>query len=111
MLQFYRKPALSEIKTGLKLTEIRQIVPRAVGLKTELIFYVDVKEPLTEEESRELDWYLAETYEPDQFGIRSFFEANGKVVEVGPRLSLVTPWSTLPPRLLAPSLLCASPAH
>ncbi|MFA5197663.1 MAG: phosphoribosylformylglycinamidine synthase [Patescibacteria group bacterium] len=94
MLSFFRTPALSGVKTDLRLTEIKQIATQAIDLETELIFYVDVKECLTKEENMELNWFLAETFDPDQFGIKSFLETDGKIIEVGPRVSLVTPWST-----------------
>ncbi|MDD5528212.1 MAG: phosphoribosylformylglycinamidine synthase [Patescibacteria group bacterium] len=94
MLNFFRAPALSGVKTGLRLAEIQAIASGAVGLKTELSFYVDVKEPLNETENERLRWLLAETFEPKQFGTKSFLEAAGKVIEIGPRVCLVTPWST-----------------
>jgi len=94
MLNFFRTPALSEIKAGLKLGEIQQIAPQVSGLETEMHFYVEISAPLTEEEHQRLNWLLAETFEPDQFGSISFLRTNSEIIETGPRLGLVTPWST-----------------
>jgi len=94
MINYFRNPAMSEVKTDLKLQEIQAIAPSVLGLKTELKFYVDVKEALDETENQRLTWLLSETFAPEQFGTRSFLEIEGKVIEIGPRLSLVTPWST-----------------
>ncbi|MDD5071479.1 MAG: phosphoribosylformylglycinamidine synthase [Patescibacteria group bacterium] len=49
---------------------------------------------MSESEGGSLNWFLAETFEPDQFGASSFFGSGGRIIEVGPRLGLVTPWST-----------------
>jgi phosphoribosylformylglycinamidine synthase len=94
MDSLFRTPAISGIKTSLKLAEIQLVAPEVVDLRTELSYYVDVKERLDESENQKLKWLLAETFEAEQFGTRSFLEVGGKVIEVGPRLGLVTPWST-----------------
>ncbi len=90
----FRTPALSEVKTRLKLAEIQEIAPQVVGLRTEWRYYVAVSEPLNPEEEQELNWFLAETFEPRQFGPQSFLRKDGLVAEVGPRRGLVTPWSS-----------------
>jgi phosphoribosylformylglycinamidine synthase len=93
MLNFFRTPALSEEKTARALAEIKAIAPEVSGLKTETCFYVDVKEPLNEVENEHLKWLLAETFEPEKFGVSSFLPENGKIM-VGPRKSRLTQWST-----------------
>ncbi|MDD5071958.1 MAG: hypothetical protein PHQ42_04475, partial [Patescibacteria group bacterium] len=77
---------MSGVKTSLKLAEIQQLAPQVIGLETEFISYVDEGGPLSESEGGSLNWFLAETFEPDQFGASSFFGSGGRIIEVGPRL-------------------------
>ena len=42
-----------------------------------------------------LDWLLAETFEPGRYGLASFLDDElGAVLEVGPRMTFTTAWST-----------------
>ena len=66
------------------------------AIESELCFNVDAAGDLTAEETDVLGWLLSETFEPDQFGARSFLAGgNGRtLVEVGPRLNFSSAWST-----------------
>lgn len=96
LLSRFRTPALSPIKARLLLEDIKALSPGAKSMQTELRFYVEVSSPLTAAEQASLDWLLAETFEPDQYGDSTFLKPPGKSVqkifEVGPRPGLVTPW-------------------
>ncbi|HTW97030.1 MAG TPA: phosphoribosylformylglycinamidine synthase [Candidatus Methylomirabilis sp.] len=94
MLSFFRTPAMSAVKTAAKLAEIQRIEPRVIGLQTEWKFYVDVSAPLDEAENERLNFFLAETYEPEKCGVTTFFGEKGSVTEIGPRAGTVTSWSS-----------------
>ena len=59
----------------------------------ELGFYIETTDPLSEPELQKLQWLIAETFEPDQTGSQSSF-LEGTIVEIGPRLSIETPFSS-----------------
>ncbi|HSO21973.1 MAG TPA: phosphoribosylformylglycinamidine synthase, partial [Chondromyces sp.] len=64
-------------------------------ITAEHCFYIEAGRELTAAQWRTLDWLLAETFEPHRYGARSFLEAGrGIVLEVGPRMSFTTAWST-----------------
>ncbi len=110
LLHFYRTPALSGAATGSLLERARaRAVPGLRRLETEYCFNVDVARPLAEAELRVLSWLLAETFEPERFAGRSFLAvrragppagpggptgAPAEILEVGPRLTFTTAWST-----------------
>jgi len=56
-------------------------------------FYVETTEPLSESELRQLQWLVAETFEPDQTG-QGPWHNHDEVVEIGPRLSIESPFSS-----------------
>lgn len=94
LLNFYRKPALTEEKSQ----EIAQFTAshlalKSIDLQTEYCFYVQTSRTLSENELELLAWLLSETFEPDNFSNVSFFNDNLQVYEVGPRLNFMTPWS------------------
>jgi len=60
---------------------------------TEQCLYVEASEPLTSEETERIVWLAAETFEPTQTRFRSFLTP-GRVLEIGPRLSVETPFSS-----------------
>ncbi|QQG52693.1 MAG: phosphoribosylformylglycinamidine synthase [Candidatus Falkowbacteria bacterium] len=55
-------------------------------------FNVEVSEELNPKELEILTWLLAETFEPQNFRLKPSDELN--VVEVGPLLTVATPWNT-----------------
>ncbi len=96
LLHFYRAPGLDDAARSALLRQVRRGVSERVrDIRTEYCFNIDVDPPPAPEESRVLAWLLAETFEPDGLARESFLaERDGTLVEVGPRLSFSTAWST-----------------
>jgi len=66
---------------------------------TETCFYIDSKSDLTPRQWEVLTWLLSETFEPEGFSTKGSLlqkesATQSTVVEVGPRLSFSTAWST-----------------
>ena len=59
----------------------------------DLGFYIETSGPLSEPEFKQLQWLIAETFEPGKTGIEPSLPAS-EVVEIGPRLSIETPFSS-----------------
>lgn len=70
----------------------RKVSPEIMQVRIERRFLVDSARALKKDELDMLEWLLKETYEPEMFDEHSFF--NGDIIEVGPRLAIVTPGST-----------------
>ena len=88
----FRRSALWEPEEQLLARRIRNIEPNVEAVKMEHCFYIDLDSALTPNESQILDWLLCETFEPDKYGSTSIL--SGLVIEVGPRVEIVTPWSS-----------------
>ncbi|MEE8419512.1 MAG: hypothetical protein V3S02_05310, partial [Dehalococcoidales bacterium] len=67
---------------------------RKVNPEFEYCFNVQTSAPLNNEELGILRWLLAETFEIKNFGEKSFLKPAVNVVELGPRLSFETAYST-----------------
>jgi len=104
LLHLYRFPGLSRAATRALLSRVQQRnSPDIRKIDSELCFNIDAGSALTEDEMLVLSWLLSETFEPEQFGDRSFL-GNGApeetaaeatvLLEVGPRMSFTTAWST-----------------
>ena len=65
---------------------------RRIG--AEYCFYIEASRDLTADEQRILDWLLSETFEPHLYGTESFLPPDGAILEVGPRMTFTTAWST-----------------
>ncbi|MBN2238459.1 MAG: phosphoribosylformylglycinamidine synthase [Dehalococcoidales bacterium] len=81
------------------MTDIRsasevRLFYRKVKPDFEYCFNVQTSEPLTAGELETIKWLLAETFEPENFSEKPFLVPAGNVVEVGPRLSFDTAYST-----------------
>ncbi|MEJ0001796.1 MAG: phosphoribosylformylglycinamidine synthase [bacterium] len=63
------------------------------GVPAENGFCIETNSPLSEPQLSMLHWLIAETFEPDLTQVRSKF-TEGKIVEIGPRLSIETPYSS-----------------
>ena len=88
LLHCFRHPGLSEAKRRALLAAARgRVSPAIRDLDTEFCFNIELMEPLPAAGEQALTWLLAETFEPDGFGDRSFLGADGLVLEVGPRMS------------------------
>ena len=70
---------------------------KLVSLRQEHCYNVQLKDgspPLTDEERSRLVWLLAETFEPENVGTESKLGGGGVVLEVGPRLTFATAFSS-----------------
>ncbi|KAF5184241.1 Phosphoribosylformylglycinamidine synthase [Thalictrum thalictroides] len=101
VIHYYRVPFMQESATAELLKSVQtKVSSQIVALKTEQCFNVGLDSILSNKKLEILKYILAETYEPENLGIESFLsrekqnEANAIVVEVGPRLSFTTAWST-----------------
>ena len=96
--RYFRHPGLGAAKAQALLSEMQTNVSSSIeSVDTEMCFLVQVKEgkKLNEEDRGKLLWLLSETYEPEKTGPETFFDqGQGWVVEVGPRLSFVSAFST-----------------
>ncbi|KAK9837421.1 hypothetical protein WJX81_001177 [Elliptochloris bilobata] len=98
VVQLYRSPGLSASAAAALLRKAQAKVSEdIVGIDSELCFNVALRQPLAEDEAATLAWLLRETYEPERLTAASRFDnaAGGDtVIEVGPRLSFQSAWST-----------------
>jgi phosphoribosylformylglycinamidine synthase len=107
LLHFYRTPSLSESARLALLDRARtHVSPDIAGITSEFCFNVETAGPLGDPEMRILTWLLSETFEPQGFGMSSFLldgieeealragACGARLVEVGPRMSFTTAWST-----------------
>ncbi|CAI5512570.1 unnamed protein product [Closterium sp. Naga37s-1] len=106
---FYRHPLLSDAATQSLLHKIQEkVCADVISIRTEQCFNVELTSPLDAAHEAALVWVLSETYEPEKLTRESVFSAGAAaeggeeaeeegeevVVEVGPRLSFTTAWST-----------------
>ncbi|MFC1987461.1 phosphoribosylformylglycinamidine synthase [Chloroflexota bacterium] len=60
----------------------------------EYCFNIETSSPLSAEELEMLRWLLAETFEAENLGEKSFLKTIKDIIEIGPRLSFETAYST-----------------
>ncbi len=96
VMHLFRSPGLPPAHLRAVLQRARRRVsPALEGIEAEVCFNVETRAPLPAGELERLRWLLAETFEPEGFGEHSFLDpSRGPVVEVGPRLTFTTAWST-----------------
>ena len=96
VLHLYRAPGLTPAHRHAVAAAAHAVTgSRLAAVDTEVCFNVDAARSLTPAELEVLRWLLAETFEPDGFGPTTFLgSVDGVVLEVGPRLSFTTAWST-----------------
>ncbi len=95
LLHFYRTPGLSPAHQHTLLQHAQsQISPNIQTIETEHCFNIQAETDLTPDEQNLLVWLLRETYEEDHFGDTSFLNNSGTLLEVGPRMTFTTAWST-----------------
>ncbi len=93
--RLYRTPGLSTVEQQKALATARSLGLEIDSLTTEHCFYVASDDELDIRQEEILRWLLAETFEPDGFGGKSFLGSDGgEIFEVGPRMSFSTAWST-----------------
>ncbi|HQP43543.1 MAG TPA: phosphoribosylformylglycinamidine synthase [Thermoanaerobaculales bacterium] len=92
----YRAPGVPEGQRRTLLDTARTLIgPEVTAVDTEHCFNIALRRPLSAAELEALRWLLAETFEPERCRPTSFLEeAAGPILEVGPRLSFTTAWST-----------------
>jgi phosphoribosylformylglycinamidine synthase len=89
----YKRPAVTAARKKDILAFLAQGGSGPGDILTEYCFYIDAKEALTPDELNVLRWLLSETFEPGNFSEESFLTDHG-IIEVGPRMSFTTAWST-----------------
>jgi phosphoribosylformylglycinamidine synthase len=96
LLHLYRSPGLSPAQSQALLEKVRHHGQEAIiAIESEHCFNIETSAELTSAELVVLSWLLRETFEPDRFGTDSFLDAAaGDLLEVGPRMSFTTAWST-----------------
>ncbi|XP_010543774.1 PREDICTED: probable phosphoribosylformylglycinamidine synthase, chloroplastic/mitochondrial [Tarenaya hassleriana] len=101
VIHFYRVPLIQESANSELLKAVQtKISNQIVGLRTEQCFNIGLESEIQGDKLMVLQWLLQETYEPENLGTDSFLEKtkqerpNAVIVEVGPRLSFTTAWST-----------------
>ncbi|CAN6802082.1 unnamed protein product [Brassica oleracea] len=103
VIHFYRVPLIQESANAELLKAVQtKISNQVVSLTTEQCFNIGLETELPEEEKLSvLKWILQETFEPENLGTDSFLERkkqqeglHATIIEVGPRLSFTTAWST-----------------
>lgn len=96
VLRFFRTPALSPSAERRTCVEAEDRLGRRLGgLKTETCFYVEIAPSRFDPKHLPvLTWLLSETFEPDSFGSTSFLAGCETILEVGPRLTFETPFSS-----------------
>ncbi len=94
--QFFRSPGLPKSWREALLKRVTTLVsPDVQNIRTEFCFNVQLEEDHSDREADILRWLLAETFQPESFGHQSFLQlSEGQIIEVGPRLSFSTAWST-----------------
>lgn len=90
---FYQQPALSPWRRDQLVEKARRLDLGELVVSSEWCFYLQLEQELAETDLKLVCWLLAETFEPQNFGETSFLSGES-VVEVGPRLSFETSWSS-----------------
>lgn len=101
VFHLFRVPLILDSAASELLKSVQtKISSQIVGLKTEQCFNIGLESELSDQKVSVLKWLLQETYEPENLGFESFLEEkwqegfNSVIVEVGPRLSFTTAWSS-----------------
>ncbi len=94
ILNLYRKPGLSDSHRREIVQRMRPLSDQSLEVATEICYYIESAIPLTARERDQVNWLLGETFEPEHLGQASFLPENESVIEVGPRMSFSTAWST-----------------
>ncbi len=93
--RLYRTPGLSTVERSRAVAAARDLGLEINAIDTEHCFYVASDSALEDRQLDILRWLLAETFEPEGFSDQSFLATDGgEVLEVGPRMSFSTAWST-----------------
>ncbi len=94
VIHLYRRPVLTARQEQALKARFSSIEPTG-SIQSEFCYNVGVTDGLTGKELESLSWLLRETFEPEGFAESSFIDGlAGEVIELGPRLSFQTAWST-----------------
>ncbi|XP_076278992.1 phosphoribosylformylglycinamidine synthase [Lasioglossum baleicum] len=97
IIKFYKSPGLKSGKLRSKFNSLHQISNSIVEVETELCYYVETKEPLSDEESKLLKWILIPPFEQHCLKSDSVFDGKldgNLIIEIGPRLNFSTAFSS-----------------
>ncbi|KAM7270082.1 hypothetical protein ACFE04_029296 [Oxalis oulophora] len=101
VIHYYRVPLMPDNAANELIKSVQaKVSSQIVGLQTEQCFNIGVKNEVSDDKVETLKWLLSETYEPENLATESFLEKkkkeglNAVIVEVGPRLSFTTAWSS-----------------
>ena len=97
ILRFYRQNVDDASAAAALEASLSEASIKLVSLRQEHCYNVQLKDgspPLTDEERSRLVWLLAETFEPENVGTESKLGGGGVVLEVGPRLTFATAFSS-----------------
>ncbi len=96
LIRRFRTFALPPTTHSTLLHTAKDSVGDAVSdVAMEQCYYIDAAIDPSPDDLRVLDWLLAETFEPQNYGDTSFFDGHdGTILEVGPRMTFTTAWST-----------------
>jgi len=96
LIRRYRAYDLPPTASHNLLRSARNILATEIGgIDTEFCFYIAASRELGPDVHRVLDWLLAETFEPNRYGVKSSFDPSaGSILEIGPRMTFTTAWST-----------------
>ncbi|KAL2348743.1 hypothetical protein Fmac_002743 [Flemingia macrophylla] len=101
VVHLYRVPFMQDNAAAelLKKAQVK-VSNQITEIQTEQCYNIGLGSPLSSEKFSVLKWLLQETFEPEKLGTESFLQKKRKqglvpvFVEVGPRLSFTTAWST-----------------
>ncbi|TKY47451.1 phosphoribosylformylglycinamidine synthase [Spatholobus suberectus] len=101
VFHLFRVPFMQESAAAELLKEAQaKISNQIVEIQTEQCYNIGLGSQLSSGKLSVLKWLLQETFEPENLGTESFLEKKRKeglspvIIEVGPRLSFTTAWST-----------------
>nr|XP_003704098.1 PREDICTED: phosphoribosylformylglycinamidine synthase [Megachile rotundata] len=97
IIRFYKIPGLKSGQLKNKFNDLTHISNLITGLETELCYYVEIKESLSNEELKVLKWILTPPLEPDNLKNNSIFDEeldSYLIIEIGPRLNFSTAFSS-----------------
>nr|XP_031826710.1 phosphoribosylformylglycinamidine synthase [Nomia melanderi] len=97
IIKFYKLPGLRSGQLKNKFNSLAQISSSITGLETELCYYIETKEPLSDKESELLKWILIPPFEHHSLKNHSAFDEKldgNLIIEIGPRLNFSTAFSS-----------------
>ncbi|KAG7197412.1 hypothetical protein KM043_013274 [Ampulex compressa] len=97
ILKFYKTPGLKSGQLKNKLRDVTGLTNAVTGIETELCYYVETKEVLTNQDISILKWMLASPFDSHDLMNKSTYKENvveGLIIEIGPRLNFSTAFSS-----------------